>query len=238
MKILELFQPKVTYNRVKTPASKVSQGYRDHDQSYDKITGEKTEPHKNKLVKVLGSGAYSTAIERDNAPGEITKVSKPIRDLKEDGYFRYLTTILREQRLQGNPYLPKIYKVKIYRDKDGLFFYILNMEKLYNIRSASEEELEAMVDKAFNEVPVEEDNYTSKKEALLLSLSNYIEQCIRKDDVKNIKDDDLHDAMVFISEAQRSGRTRGSRHLDIHDGNIMMRRTSVGPQLVLTDPLA
>jgi hypothetical protein len=234
MKLLELYKTEVSFTKTKGNARQADDSYREHDPSWN----ADAKPHKNKLIKVLGTGVFGTAIEHGNSPGEVTKVSRPIQSLKHDGYFRYLTTILRSQRLQDNPYLPKIYKIKIYKSVDGEYFYIVKMEKLHNIKNASTKELEAINDRIWNELPDHSrKDWHEDKDALRYYVTDYLERVISNPNLAaNIKDDDFRQALAFVKKAQTNGSS--NRNLDLHDGNVMLRRTSVGAQLVLTDPLS
>lgn len=234
--LLELFEPKVSHHRSKSAPDKAMKA----------VSNDGYEP-KNKLVKVLGNGMYAAAIEHENHPGEVTKVSSQIDDLNRDGYFRYVSNIVKNDRIQSNPYFPKIYKIKIYKTEptntaNSAYFYTMQMEKLYSVKELSEDEVEMLMDKMFHITHSyktgQENDHTPNVRDMIATIDYAISSGFKKvksvNHSTNLKDPHLKQAILIIKKLVRnSGLTN-----DIHGGNLMFRRTSVGVQLVITDPLS
>ncbi len=240
MKLWEIFTPSVKTKTIKSNTNV-------NDSLIDKHSG--TPIVKNKLVKVLGSGLYSDTIEHENEPGVVRKISKKMIDVTKDGYFKFISTIVTNDRLQSNPYLPKIYKIKIYKTvnvekKNRIeYFYVVQMEKLYPIEQLDSKEMEMITNKALHikSTPNNKEKIRAPHDALVDTLYNALSYVRYQDDsvghesidnTVNIKDPQLKQAILFV---KKSIRISGGN--DLHEGNLMFRRTSVGPQLVITDPL-
>lgn len=236
--LLELFKPKVTRHTSKKSAKAIGDNLPNPDRN---------KRAKNKLIKVLGSGLYANVIQNDNHPNEVTKISNAIDSLSKDGYFLFLTSIVKNERLQSNPYLPKIYNIKIYKNADSKYYYVLTMEKLFPVRQLNDHEVEAILDRAFhikgskksgnhNQSDPMRILLTSIDSALMAPKEFYLDSVKNQsaNSMTNIKDPSLKQALMIIKKFIRDDKAIN----DIHDGNVMFRRTSVGAQLVITDPLS
>lgn len=240
MKLKELFEPKITKHKTGTDASeKINKSI-----GKDKY-GEYTSANpKNKLVSVIGSGAYASAIEHDHHPSEVIKISNKIADLDNDGYFKFVSAITKNNRLQNNPYLPKIYKIKIYTTEPSIkentgYFYVIHMEKLFSLHDLGNKEIEMLTDKMFftvsSKIDKEHGDSSSKRAIFVQTIDDAIKNISNHNaGTVNIKDPLLKQAILIIKKILKN-RNFGN---DIHGRNIMIRRTSVGPQLVITDPLS
>lgn len=254
MKILELLEPSVSHQPIKTKR-KMTDFYKNRksgpnpflvDKDYE--TGEH-EQLKNKLVKTIGGGAFGTAFQHESRPGEVTKTSKPTKDLTGDGYYKYISTILKNNRMQSNPYFPKIYGMKVYQTPDEWYFYVVKMEKLYPLTDLSEDEMAAIVEKTLHIKHFTPDDASASLNDVDETLRKVIATIERgighgnhqnfpnKRDVTaltNIKDPQLKQAVMVSKQFTRSGEHNN----DIHSANVMFRRTQHGAQLVITDPLS
>lgn len=236
MKLLELVEPKLSHHEVKVGPNKFNKALRNMgaDNPYDR-SSDNPPKAKNPNVTVLGGGAYASAIQPASSH-EVMKISRGTYDLDNDPYYQYITKLIKSGLMFENPFFPRVYKLKTYQNNskkmaqtDGKkFFYIVELERLDPLIKSSKEELlhfyemispysihpsvEAMDQKDIY------DRMTSVLQKMLLS-------------PRTIKDERLRQAVDFIV-----GLKTG--HRDLHNENAMVRRTSVGPQLVLTDPLA
>jgi len=212
-------------------------------------------------VTEIGDGMYANAAEHSDKIGEVVKTSNPIQSIAGDGYLQFLSKILKNNRLQDNPYLPKIYSLNIYQKLikgNKYYFYKIRMEKLRPLTSLSIKELQYIINKAFhitstlstytqdtlnNMLPKSRDKTKGKpeeytKEQLLHiiveTLDNALRQEVSTNNTVNIKDPKLKQAIYIIKSLIRNNKGFN----DMHPGNIMYRLTSVGPQLVIIDPLS
>lgn len=148
MKVFELVnQQSFTPKRLKTPASVK---YRETLKNTD---------HNREL---LGQGSYANVYARDNDPGAVDKVAKPISPVERDGpgkglsdglendaYYKYLKLITTNDRMSSNPYFPKIFDLKTFKGNDGRYTYEVNMEKLHRLTTLSLEEVKMIGDNLF-----------------------------------------------------------------------------------------
>lgn len=190
------------------------------------------------LTQLGNPGMYAAAYEHKKRPGTILKIGKFHSSPFEDGYLSFVQAVLKNNRSAGNPYLPRIYGVKIYRpqEKDGKELrggqYVVEMEKLYKMRELSPEELMVIGSKIFKSWNDDENEPWQ--------LARYLGRAARGDRtiLDDIKDKKLLQAISMIHGIEKRKRHISDIELDLHDGNIMFRRTSIGSQLVITDPLA
>lgn len=201
------------------------------------------EQHSNQLgsnLTQLGQpGLYAAAYKHKNRPGTVLKVGKFHGTPFDDGYLSFVQAVLRNNRSAGNPYLPRIYSVKIYRPetksgeeplRGGQYF--VEMERLYKMRELRPEELMAIGSKIFGSWNDDENEPWQ--------LARYLGRAIAGDKMilGDIKDRKLLQALSMIHGIEKRKRHISDIQLDMHEGNIMFRRTNVGAQLVITDPLA
>ena len=201
-----------------------------------------TTKHKGNLG-YLGRGAFAQVYSHKNRPASAFKVG--IGD-GDNTYLKYIERASQNERWKSNPYLPRVHSQKNYKDPGGGASYVVEIEKLEPFMDLEQEEVEAIIDRAFHSLP--KDKYSDLPrqydvvEALQRAAAGY------SDAIKNIKDKKLLQALAIIGNIGKSlysvgkktgpyARENARMHLDIHTSNVMIRRTSVGAQLVITDPL-
>lgn len=198
---------------------------------------------KPKAATRLGEpGKYATTFGSELDPGTATKIVRKCPDIKKDAYFKYVSALAKNDRISNNLYFPRIYGIKIVKDKQGNDLYSVNMERLADWDTLSEEEMDMLGERLFF-------NYTGwKKQAYALSrqkdsksVSSYALLHAMQKAIGNynqvttyIKDPKLKHALILLR-----GLVKDNDVLqDIHAGNVMIRRGPGGPQLVLTDPVS
>lgn len=221
-------------------AVKTSQRPELYGATYNAATKEKSN------LKALGNpGAYAAAYEHKKRPGTVLKIGKFHDSPFEDGYLSYVQSILKANRSAGNPYLPRIYGIKVYRMKpikgsDGEMFtprggqYVVEMERLYKLTELSKEEITAIAEKIFDNW----DNWGDERRQVYNLVRKLDRAVKRHEELGQIKDRQLVRALAIIHNIEKRKRNISDIELDMHEGNYMFRRTNVGPQLVITDPLA
>jgi hypothetical protein len=177
----------------------------------------------NSSDKLLGSGIQGVAL-KTNKPNQIRKVYG-LDDL-QDPYYLFLKII---QHHQDNPFFPRIYKHKIYKNKaisvSRISKYAMTgvalMEKLHPLFGGKipPEVIRAM----FENLGVNVDDYDN--------IGNTFR--FRTDIERIIKDTTNEKFAEALTILISSGRNR----FDLHANNWMVRLTSVGPQLVILDPV-
>jgi len=184
----------------------------------------------------LGHGAFGSVFIE---PGDVEKVKKisKLGDNKwnSDGYFAYIDAIRRlAKQAKMNPYLPQIYNVKAFQTKNNKRYLEVTMEKLYSYQNLNTEEVISVLEK-ITQTQLEREKF--KKKDLIDIVDVFIQNPLKtKVKVRNktieITDSNFQKAAILIH------RLTPYFDQDIHDQNIMFRRTSTGVQLVLTDPLS
>lgn len=231
MKLVEI---KHSYHKIKGSgeAFRKNMGVRDLNTFYSGPNAAPSPEPKNKLVKVLGHGAYSTAVQGKD-PNSVMKISRGSNDLNEDPYYLYLSQIAAHR--SDNPFLPKVFEVKVYEtSQDPKYFYIAKMERLYPLHSLSEQDLVKMIlslTKAKMTVGFKQALGLVNGEDILKKQSHgqLIEILIGKIRQEKIKDPQLKQAMSIAANT--------GMEWDITPSNIMVRKTEQGPHLVLADPV-
>lgn len=193
---------------------------------------EEEVPNKNPKVKTLGSGTFASAYVNQDTPQDVTKGSQLTKE--PDGFRAFFTALSKDEEAQANPYFPRFRQIRTYSNKhEGdkkRTSYVVRVEKLEPFTNLSRAERNMLIDKIFTEKGIVS-NFADESG---LGVAIYSASIDRKHITGiEIKDPDFLDALWFLDEvAENYGYG-----LDLHDENIMVRRTSVGPQIVLNDPL-
>lgn len=187
--------------------------------------------------KQIGSGYFATAHSHKDEPGTVRKVVKGTIDgLKHDAYFKYLIMLAKKGRMEENPYFPKVYNIELYRTRTGRFVYAVDMERLHHLDSTSPEDLTALKKRMFHSAA---DTFQQRLRIKEQTPRNQIIFLINDVLVGRlpetlIKDSYLRHAIKLLKQMVT---TKGTEP-DIHDENIMLRKSPFGSQLVFSDPLA
>ena len=192
---------------------------------------EDEKPLKNPKAKRLGSGTFSSAYVNQDTPQDVTKGSQLAK--QPDGFQALFTALSKDEDAQDNPYFPRFRQIRTYSNKhEGdkqRTSYVVRVEKLEPFTNLSRAERNMLTDKIFTTKGQEE--YVDDEG---LAWGIYAASIGRKSLTGiEIRDPDFLDAMIFLDEVVE----KYEYGLDLHNENIMIRRTSVGPQIVLNDPL-
>lgn len=180
---------------------------------------------------VLGSGVEAIVFQssRPQNQGTVTRwLRNQSKDANNNGPIQY---VIRGQQL-NNPFIPRVYNIKQIQRKNGVFEFAIQMEKLAmtleQYFTKTDHLLERqLLEQLYQAEYVDElmnDGYTPEnlESAVLMALSG---------------EDSQHFTPMFKQAHDLAVKYNTSRFLDIHDENAMIRLTSVGPQIVLTDPI-
>lgn len=183
----------------------------------------------------VGGGAYASVFKK--SPGTVMRIGKYDPKGSSDAHMNFISHILENNLISNNPYFPRIYKALIvrvpvkpnqYDESKKLqyqYVYVTEMEKLVPFSKLDEQQLEAIADRIFDTKMAD---YLKNKQDLVIDIPETLHILLSKNKLQDIKDPKLKQALEHIDE------TYGA--LDIHEENIMVRLTNIGPQLVLTDP--
>lgn len=176
----------------------------------------------------LGHGRFGYAVKHKSDDAIVKKVvRRPRDDLRYDGYYTWITG--SHKLANQNPYIPRVYNITVFKDTDGQKKYKIDMEKLIPLTDLTDEDYEIIAKKISPDLlQAIRDPFNKDKRASVIA--NFLAYR-----AYNIKDDDLKDALALIDRLTK----RSFGHFsDIHYGNVMVRRTKFGPQLVFVDPIA
>ena len=195
-------------------------------------------------VKKLGTGAFATAYKHQDTPHDVTKGSKAT--FIPDGFEAFFIALSKDEEAQANPYFPRFRSISRFQTKNReRSSYVTKIESLEKFSVLSKEEIEMLLNKLFTERGLEIINeYVNKRlykplhddpawylgNGILHSFEN---SSSAKELRTEIKDRHFLDAVLFIKDVAKEYDYK----IDMHKGNMMVRRISVGPQLVLNDPL-
>jgi hypothetical protein len=194
-------------------------------------------------TKFLGSGVEAVAYFNESTQ-MIVKIIKfknhmTKEDVKKESTYKYLKEITKEFN-SGNPHFPKIYSVKFFESPDNYPFNydkpiygVIKMERLHSIKDSDEYTIEAAIRNTGIKFATE--SKYSEYMPFLIKISDYVEGYMDSSFIKEINDSNpkFAKALIIIRKLIKKYRFK----TDLHQGNIMIRLTSVGPQLVISDPL-
>lgn len=182
-------------------------------------------------MKQVGSGVQAHVYQHPKANTIVVKVSR-----EEEAPLVYLKYVLKNQ---NNPYVPKVYNVRRFQQKeDRRYFprshteqyYVAFIEKLTEYKWLSDKQKQLILQKHLGPDIVawlgEPNRYNSEAFSYMADTEGV--QLMRASNKKlGVPSKHLIDVMSFLAN-------RGNPEtLDLHEGNIMMR----GDHPVITDPV-
>lgn len=189
-------------------------------------------------------GYYSQVKSTPNNPHEVYKSTKrsflynlPIDQPNEtivDAYYDWVKAIAPYAK--SNPYLPRVYVVDDKTDVTGKIKPRYQMEKLVDYHEVPLNVLYALYYKEVYEasryvIDEIEDNVSPENfDGVITNLWLTIINDVRKNSTNNSKIQQALDIIKDLCDTKEYER-------DMHMGNFMIRLTSIGPQIVFTDPI-
>jgi len=204
---------------------------------------------RDKQGRPMGSGFYADVYDTDD-PHVVKKrhsdpyLSKGI-DREYTGYWIYIKHIVDNKLWEDNPYFPRVYSFKRITDPKGNETYSTKLERLHEFkREVSTDELEFLYNKAFG---VSSQQYTTMIKmvgdgnAMSMFADNIQTLCRFPNRSLKIMDDkiplsDIDDNLLEATKIINSLMSKYNLQMDLHWGNIMVRRLPYGLQAVITDP--
>ena len=195
---------------------------------------------KNKLRNhpnaILGDGVDAIVFHssRPQNAGTVTKwIETQPYDAKDSTYIQYLI------KNQNNPYVPKVYSISQYTTPEGFYNFSIQMEKLYCT-------VDQYIEKNSNDynlmrlivVQFFTDSDTDYIMNSYFKTPRIIQDLMKKVLQGHTLKYNVIPQLLSILNTIRNALSGPQRKatLDLHLGNVMIRLTSVGPQLVITDP--
>lgn len=194
----------------------------------------------------LGQGYFgSVKTNPDSDSGQITAYKTAKLDYNNpdlDGYVAYVNALKKQIDAHPNRYLPQIHDVKLVYDPKKIYpqtgYVLVDMELLTRGTDMSGEELFVAYQKMLNN-PQHMDISQYHVYTPYSSVSKIIEliKIIHEYGTPRDKNLEPDPELVAAIDLIKGISSRGFA-FDMHHGNVMFRRTSFGPQTVLTDPLS
>ena len=189
--------------------------------------------------ETVGTGVQSTVYVHPKDKTKVVKIAD-IKDPNNDSYLEFVRLIMDHQ---DNPFFPKIHKAKLYQKTpddrtidDGEYRLVMIMERLYpiwdlkNNHQYMQAALKELVGLGVPEEVTRE--YIDSGEDPTI-LWDYFEDEDNIEDLIQYSDNhSFREAMRTLSPYMR---THGQ---DMHMGNLMVRTSKNGLELVIIDPLA
>lgn len=227
MKLFEIMRPVIRTHQMKADFDLAKLNQRAEDMSSD----------------TDNVGMYASVKRNNKLPHEVTKVTHMPSALEKDGYYQYVMAI--QSHMKDNPFLPRIHIIDIKRSAKGLTKPSYRMEKLWPYKVLDVDSLQAIGSKCFSNfgdlnkllnglsILSSED---AKKDAVWKKICQLVYQLVTHQELDNVGD--INPQLLQAADIINMVIAKDSSfHNDMHYNNFMVRLTSTGPQLVITDPI-
>jgi hypothetical protein len=184
----------------------------------------------------LGSGMSYAAYDTDD-PHEIEKrsIHPKTPDDPIDGNHLFIRSIVQNKMTGDNLWVPRVYNFNIATDSYGQEHYTFRLEKLWASYEVEEDEIIELIMDAIPEFNWDESMKAHPEvtgaAAMTTRLGFHLSLMVHGGIAAANKD--LTDVLVLLKKLTQVGG-----RLDLHGGNIMYRRTPVGVQMVINDPIS
>lgn len=177
----------------------------------------------------LGSGAQATAHDHPNDPTKIVKyVDLWKSNPASEPYVQWINLVMKNQ---NNPFFPRVFNAKTIRHKDtGSTTLVVVMEKLQPLADMwnANEKLQHAANEMIKRLGVD----VADPSGDAFEFNHYMRDANRRQELRSkTKNPQFKEALALMEPLFRKHGT------DLHNENIMVRLTGVGPQLVFVDPL-
>ena len=184
----------------------------------------------SKRHKVLGQGTQGMAQEHSRSPNTVIKYSNIYDENPErDEYVQFIKLILDHQ---DNPFFPRIYKAKIvYDNKQDIYVLIATMEKLVKLTNPK---IRDTAEHLIAQLGIDIDDAVIRDESDAHDLKWLFDWFRDSDNRKRVAQESNNPQFVEAMTLLEPYFVKYGQ--DMHRGNIMVRLTGHGPQLVIIDP--
>ena len=197
----------------------------------------------------LGSGSFGFARDNPIDPHLVAKRNFAAGALERDAYYTYIKYTVDHNMAEDNIHVPRVYSIQLLptvtTDANKNFpqthFYRIDIEKLVQGHTLNPEEMKAAIDHLVNPDIIEglKDWHYDAERYMQFAIIEPIRQYL-KGNAEYIIDEKLKEVLDVVIKLKHTAEPNLKFDLfsfDTHTGNYMFRRTSVGCQLVVTDPL-
>ena len=202
---------------------------------------------RNDRTRTKNAGAFYGMNDKNDDPHEIRKHTLYPTNIKTgiDAFAAYAKVLIENGMSGNNIYAPRIYNVKKSTDSTGEVHYDFDIEKLVASHQISNKDAVAALTPAFESLDmftriVSASKHTRNGGDITGRIGDLLTVMIRYDEI-DTDSDDLNALLHVIQDVRETANKSTPRQtygIDIGPSNIMYRRTSVGLQMVINDPLA
>lgn len=187
--------------------------------------------------KEIGSGVYSKVRNDPHDPHMVQKRHHNPKAASNDGFVKWGDYLINNNLVDSNPHFPRIYNVRKIEDSEGQKIYKYQIEKLVPTEDVSPKLLKAVWRQNFTKESMPEDIEELDAEDIADTMSGIISMAVEgnREYMDDIISDSLKQAVQHLHAYYEETNFTVP---DLHSGNIMLRRTPHGVQLVITDPFS
>lgn len=191
---------------------------------------------------------YSTGMEAvvfsNPRPSMAGMVTKWIRGSRNAPNAEPTTLYLAAVQDQNNSLAPRVDKIKCISNGKDTYDYLIKMERLYPLTASMFDDAHT-ARQLLTQIIVDDDNIDKIEPLDIEDFGELLHNCcVYMSDYASLPDTDNKELKFkytknfkqIMSVLNNIVEETTARH-DIHDGNLMVRHTSVGMQLVISDPL-
>lgn len=185
----------------------------------------------------LGRGIFSRVTTHADDPHLITKYQMR----SNDGYIRDLfneyAEIIALHKLWNLIHFPRVYAIKKIVDDAGNSLHEWKIEKLVPLSAVSKNDIESLSERYFSPKIIRK---LVDEKYHISEFCYVIERSIQYEKWDNFVDDTLREAGKVLYEIYKvlDKKYPYNVSFDLHEDNIMFRRTHTGLELVFSDPFA
>jgi hypothetical protein len=193
----------------------------------------------------MGKGSYYGAFSKEDNPHEIDKLTLDARkEGYSDGQAEYVMELVDRKISGNNIFAPRVYDFNKIKDDKDYIHISFTEETLLNAADVDMDEIKVIMDQIFSPTDIDvvyssADDYSfevdTNQERVTGGIGRTFELMIKKNNINTLSDD-LNEVLELVRELTYADG--GKFGLDLHDENIMYRRTSTGVQLVISDPIS
>jgi hypothetical protein len=203
------------------------------DDEYEEYLQSKNPFTAANQVRRMGTGAEAAVIKHDNENGVI-KVIGSFQQLGQSAHLQFL--LATKKYANSNPYLPRVLSANEMPSISGtnrnVHGFVVKTERLWPLGDCTKGELRLMAGKIYGKDFIPEfENYNQ--------FAKYVKRGINGALTGSIIDPAFKQAAQMIIAVAKKMNSNYSIDalIDLHEGNLMVRRTQFGVQLVISDPL-
>lgn len=150
-----------------------------------------------------------------------------------DGYEAFIRYLLENDI--DNPHFPVVYGIKKITDKNGKYINKYNVERLQEFDTLERDDINLIIRNNFEDMAQGEFEGMPRID-MLDTVAALIEDTVSRFPlhINYFRQDSLKEALEILHNIANAKRF----HVDIHRGNLMVRRGPVGLQLVINDPFS